>query len=78
MVHPPPGMRVGTELGLCTSRLLYRMIVAVGLFSFVATAQAATASDLILNFTNKGAIVGADPWRERLDLAARVSDNHER
>ena len=35
-------------------------------------------SDVILNFTNKGPIVGADPWRERLDLAARVSDNRER
>jgi para-nitrobenzyl esterase len=35
-------------------------------------------SDVILNFTNKGPIAGADPWRGRLDLAARVSDNQER
>jgi para-nitrobenzyl esterase len=34
-------------------------------------------SDVILDFTDKGPIVGADPWRERLDLAARVSDKPE-
>jgi para-nitrobenzyl esterase len=35
-------------------------------------------TDLIMDFTATGPVVAADPWRERLDLAAGVSEAHER
>ncbi len=35
-------------------------------------------TDLIMDFTASGPVAIADPWRERLDLAAAVSDARER
>jgi para-nitrobenzyl esterase len=34
-------------------------------------------SDPMLDFTNAGPVAGPDPWRERMDLAASVSDARE-
>jgi len=34
-------------------------------------------SDLIMDFTNKGPVVGADPWQARLDLAEAFNLAHE-
>lgn len=33
-----------------------------------------TQTDILMNFTNNGPVVGPDPWKERLDLAATVAE----
>ncbi len=35
-------------------------------------------SDLVMDFTANGPVAVADPWRERMDLAAGLSDTRER
>ena len=34
-------------------------------------------SDILLDFTNTGPVVGPDPWRARLDLAERLNLEHQ-
>jgi para-nitrobenzyl esterase len=36
------------------------------------------ASDLIMDFTDRGPIAGPDPWKVRLDLAQRANERRER
>jgi len=36
-----------------------------------------TDSDMLMNFTNDGPVVQADPWKARLDLAERVNERKE-
>ena len=36
-----------------------------------------TRSDLLMNFTERGAVAGPDPWKARLDLAERANERSE-